>query len=131
MKKIIFIFAFVVMAAIGAFAQFGFLDKLQGITNSSANQDSKISSIKNIFSSTGKALKGLTGIGLQEELTIGNSVAIQIVAKYGGLVRDEAITTRVNLVGKSLAYYCDRPELDFHFGVLNSPTVNAFSAPGG
>jgi predicted Zn-dependent protease len=131
MKKIIFIFAFVVMAAIGAFAQFGFLDKLQGITNSSPSQDSKISSIKNMFGSAGKALKGLTGIGLQEELTIGNSVAIQIVAKYGGLVRDEAITKRVNLVGKSLAYYCDRPELDFHFGVLNSPTVNAFSAPGG
>jgi beta-barrel assembly-enhancing protease len=131
MKKFIFIFVFALMAAVGAFAQFGFLDKLQGITNSSPGQDGKISSIKNMFGSAGKVLKGMAGIGLQEELTIGNSVAVQIVAKYGGLVRDEAITRRVNLVGKSLACYCDRPELNFHFGVLNSPTVNAFSTPGG
>lgn len=78
-----------------------------------------------------KVVKGTTGIGLQEEITIGNSVAVEIVAKYGGLVRDEAITRRVNLVGKSLAQYCDRTELNFRFGILNSPTVNAFSAPGG
>ena len=56
---------------------------------------------------------------------------MEIVARYGGLVRDEAITKRVNLIGKSLAYYSARPELTYRFGVLNSDTVNAFSAPGG
>jgi len=131
MKKFIFIFTFFLMAAVGAFAQFGFLQKFQVNTNNSGSLDSKVSSIKNIFGNAGKVLKGVSGIGLQEELTIGNSVAVQIVTKYGGLVRDEAITKRVNLVGKSLAYYCDRPDLNFRFGVLNSPTVNAFSAPGG
>jgi len=131
MKKFIFIFAIVLTVTIGAFAQFGFLQKLQGNSNASDNQGSKVSSIKNMFSDAGKVLKGVGGIGLQEELTIGNSVAVQIVSKYGGLVRDPAINRRVNLVGKSLAYYCDRPDLNFRFGVLNSPTVNAFSTPGG
>mgnify|MGYP006203657845 CR=1 FL=1 len=56
---------------------------------------------------------------------------VEIVGRYGGLVRDEAITQRVMLVGRSLARYSDRPGLDWRFGVLDSPTVNAFSAPDG
>jgi len=80
----------------------------------------------------GKVAHGaVTGVGPKEEQTIGESVAVEIINKYGGLVRDEAITRRVNLVGKSLASYCDRQDLNFRFGVLNSTSVNAFSAPGG
>jgi len=80
----------------------------------------------------GKVAHGVfTGVGPKEEQTIGESVSVEIINKYGGLVRDEAITRRVNLVGKSLANYCDRQDLVFRFGVLNSPSINAFSAPGG
>jgi len=78
-----------------------------------------------------KALKGLTGIGPEEERVIGGSVALEIVGTYGGLVRDEAVLRRVNLIGRTLAGCSDRPELTWRFGVLNSDTVNAFSAPGG
>lgn len=75
--------------------------------------------------------KGATGISLDDELKIGGAVAVEIVARNGGLVKDEAITQRVVLIGKSLSAYCARPELNFRFGVLNSDTVNAYSAPGG
>lgn len=78
-----------------------------------------------------KILKGVAGIGPEEERAIGESVALEIIGKYGGLVRDEAINRRVNLVGRSLAYYSTRPALDWRFAVLNSGTVNGFSAPGG
>jgi predicted Zn-dependent protease len=78
-----------------------------------------------------KILKGAVGIGPEEERAIGESVALEIIGKYGGLVRDEEITKRVNLVGRSLAYYSSRPALDWRFAVLNSNTVNGFSAPGG
>jgi predicted Zn-dependent protease len=78
-----------------------------------------------------KVLKGLAGIGPEEEKVIGDSVALEIVGKYGGLVRDEAVMQRVNLVGRSLARYSERPELNWRFGVLDSPGVNAFSAPDG
>ncbi len=78
-----------------------------------------------------KMLKGVAGIGPAEEKVIGDSVALEIVGRYGGLVRDEAVTQRVMLVGRSLARYSDRPALDWRFGVLDSPTVNAFSAPDG
>lgn len=128
MKKIIFIF--VLMISLGAFAQWGNLLKqtLQG--SGQADQSSR-----NKFVDAAKsgitAAKGLNGVSLKDEMAIGGSVAIQIVAHYGGVVKDEAIMRRVNLVGKSLARYSDRPDLNFRFAVLNSDTVNAFSAPGG
>ena len=79
----------------------------------------------------GKVLKGVAGIGPEEERLIGDSVAMEIVGKYGGLVRDETIMQRVNLIGRSLARYSERPELNWRFGVMDSDTVNAFSAPAG
>ena len=55
----------------------------------------------------------------------------EIIGRYGGLVRDEDVMRRVNLIGRSLARYSSRPNLEWQFAVLNSDTVNAFSAPGG
>lgn len=75
--------------------------------------------------------KGVAGIGPEEERVIGGSVATDIINTYGGLDRDEAESTRLNLVGKSLARYSSRPGLDWRFSLLNSETVNAFSAPSG
>jgi predicted Zn-dependent protease len=128
MKKIIFIFAFVLIVTIGAFAPLGC--SLKGKLQGNPRNPGGIRPLK-VLSDLGNVLKGVNGIGLQEEMTIGNSVAVQIISRYGGLVRDPQITRRVNLIGKSLALYCERPELNFRFGVLNSDTVNAFSAPGG
>lgn len=79
----------------------------------------------------GKMLKGVAGIGPEEERVIGDSVALEIVGRYGGLVRDAEITRRVNLVGRALAIYSDRPGLHWRFGVLDSDAINAFSAPDG
>jgi predicted Zn-dependent protease len=81
--------------------------------------------------SAAKMLKGVAGVGPQEEKVIGESVALEIVGQYGGIVRDPAILSRVNLVGRSLARYSGRPDLDWRFAVLKSDTVNAFSAPDG
>jgi predicted Zn-dependent protease len=78
-----------------------------------------------------KVGKGVVGIGPQEERKLGEAVAVEIIGRYGGLVRDEDVMRRVNLVGRSLARYSDRPSLDWQFAVLDSDTVNAFSAPGG
>jgi len=75
--------------------------------------------------------KGVAGIGPEEERVIGGSVATDIINTYGGLERDEAANSRLNLVGKSLARYSSRPGLDWRFGLLKSDTVNAFSAPSG
>jgi beta-barrel assembly-enhancing protease len=78
-----------------------------------------------------KVAKGIEGIGPEEERVIGESVALEIVGQYGGLVRDEAITRRVNMIGRELAYYSTRPALKWKFGVLDAPSINGFSAPSG
>ncbi len=79
----------------------------------------------------GEMAKGATGVSLQDELKIGGAVAVEIVSRNGGLVKDEAMNRRVILIGKSLAMYCARPELNFRFGILDTDSVNAYSAPGG
>ncbi len=84
-----------------------------------------------IAKDVGNVAKGIKGIGLKEENSIGGAVAIEIVARFGGVWKDAVATQRVNLVGKTLARYCDRQELNFKFGILYSDTINAFSAPGG
>ena len=78
-----------------------------------------------------KMLKGAAGSGPEQEKSIGATVAVEIVGRYGGLVRDEQIMHRINLVGRSLARYSERPELDWRFAVLNSDSINAFAAPDG
>ena len=79
----------------------------------------------------GKVAKGVLGIGPEEERLIGESVALEIIGRYGGVLRDEAITQRVNLLGRALAHYSTRPVLGWTFAVLDSPSINGFSTPGG
>lgn len=78
-----------------------------------------------------KIAKGAGGIGINEERAIGETVAIEIINRGGGIWRSSEAATRVILIGKSLARYSFRPSLDFRFAILDSPVVNGFSAPGG
>lgn len=111
-------------------ASSAFAFDLGGLSKALGNAD-KLRKGLDTAKDASKVAKGLAGIGPEEERLIGDSVSLEIVGKYGGLVRDEATTRRVNLVGRALARYSDRPELNWRFGVLDSATVNAFSAPDG
>jgi len=108
--------------AIGLRADFGdFLSKATDVVNKVAENKDDLARVS----------KGVTGIGPEEERVIGGSVAVEIVSRYGRFVRDAGIMPRVNLIGRTLARFSDRPELNWRFGVLNSDMVNAFSAPSG
>lgn len=78
-----------------------------------------------------KTVQALQPIGLEEEIAIGQAVAIEAFARFGGEYRDEPLTTYVNLVGRTVAEVSDRPELTYRFAILNSSEQNAFAAPGG
>lgn len=67
---------------------------------------------------------------VKKELEVGRALAGRLAKKYG-LVQDEEFTKYLNLVGKSLALYTARQELDFRFAVLDTKEVNAFACPGG
>jgi predicted Zn-dependent protease len=67
---------------------------------------------------------------VKSEIAFGREVAAGILGKYP-LYRDEQLTRYVNLVGKSLAQYASRPELNFTVGILDTSAINGFAAPGG
>ncbi len=91
----------------------------------------KLKKVEDTGKKVGKVAKGATGLSLEEEISIGDAVAVEIVSRFGGLWRDEAATLRVNLMGRALGRYSHRQDLVWRFGLLNSDQVNAFSAPGG
>ncbi len=65
-----------------------------------------------------------------EELTFGREIAARLLGQYK-LSGNEELQRYVNLVGTTLTRNCNRPELDFHFIVIESGEINAYSTPGG
>jgi len=79
----------------------------------------------------GNLIGGLLPIGYEEEQTIGQAIALQVIARYGGVYDQPDLTRYVNLVGRAVALTCDRADIDYRFAVLNHDSINAFAAPAG
>lgn len=84
-----------------------------------------------IFKRSLGVVESLEPIGEEEELTIGEAVAVEAFSRFGGEYQNPTWTRYINLVGKTVAEVSDRPTLDYHFAILNSQEHNAFAAPGG
>ncbi|MBB5020938.1 M48 family metalloprotease [Desulfurispira natronophila] len=67
---------------------------------------------------------------VEAEIDFGKEVAARILGTYPPL-HDDELNRYVNLVGRSLALHSNRSELEFRFMVLDTPTLNAYAAPGG
>ena len=65
-----------------------------------------------------------------EELALGPEIAGRILGA-AKLVPDDAAQRRVNRIGRWMASHSSRPELPWTFGIIDTPEVNAFAAPGG
>lgn len=65
-----------------------------------------------------------------EEIALGREIAGNLLGA-APLVKDEALQKYVNSVGRWVASQSERPDLPWHFGVIESDDLNAFSAPGG
>ncbi|MCX7972901.1 MAG: M48 family metalloprotease [Candidatus Aminicenantes bacterium] len=74
--------------------------------------------------------KELTLISISQEKALGQQTDLEIKAQYG-LVEAEKIAAYINELGQALVPYTHRPELDYHFAVLDTPVINAFAVPGG
>ena len=66
----------------------------------------------------------------QQELEMGAQANQAVLRKYAAL-NSPALQAYVNEVGQRLAKQSQRPNLPWHFTVVDSPDVNAFSLPGG
>ncbi len=77
---------------------------------------------------TGK--KELSLISEAGEISMGKETDVQIGQEYG-FYSDPELSKYVNSVGMAMVPHTHRPNLVYHFAVLDSPVVNAFAAPGG
>ncbi len=76
-------------------------------------------------------LKALQPIGYEEEKAIGGRLAVEVFNRYGGAYEDPELLRYVNLVGQAVAEVSNRPDIDYHFAILNTEYPNAFATPGG
>ncbi|MFP5431180.1 MAG: M48 family metallopeptidase [Gammaproteobacteria bacterium] len=65
-----------------------------------------------------------------DEEKLGREVAGRLLGA-APLVNDDMLQAYVNKVGRHVALQSGRADLNWTFGVIESPTVNAFAAPGG
>src|SRR5512138_1019430 len=77
-----------------------------------------------------EAAKELKGPDESEEIAIGRQIAGDLLGA-APLVKDAKLQKYVNQVGMWVASQSERPDLPWHFGVIQSEDVNAFAAPGG
>jgi predicted Zn-dependent protease len=97
-------------------------------------KDDKKSGLEQLFNlgaTVLEATKEMAPFTYEEERTIGQSVAIEVMARNGGAYLKEIPFLYVNKVGLSIARYSDRPNIPYHFAILNSEEANAFACPGG
>jgi predicted Zn-dependent protease len=71
-----------------------------------------------------------TGVEEKEEIEIGREIAGRVLGA-APLVPDPELQAYVNRVGRWIASQAERPDLPWRFGVIDSPAINAFAAPGG
>lgn len=76
------------------------------------------------------ASKSLGGYSQDEEIAIGQQIAGNLLGA-APLVQDRKLQKYVNNVGRWVANQSERPDLPWHFGVIDSNDINAFAAPGG
>lgn len=75
-------------------------------------------------------LSGIVGTSQEEEVAIGKQIAGNLLGA-SPLVKDKRLQKYINNVGRWVASQSERPDLPWHFGVIESKDINAFAAPGG
>ena len=86
--------------------------------------------INKLLDTAKNVVKATSDIAEPEEIAIGRDVAARLLGA-APLVDNPGLQRYVNLVGRWLASQSERPNLPWHFAVLEAPEVNAFAVPGG
>ncbi len=85
---------------------------------------------------TGCATNPVTGkreislVSSDQELAMGREGHQAVLAEYG-VYNDARLSAYVDSIGQALAKRSHMPNLEWHFTVIDDPTVNAFAIPGG
>ncbi len=66
----------------------------------------------------------------RQEIRLGQEYDPQIVSAFG-LYENPPLLALIEEKGREMAAISHRPELEYHFRILDSPVINAFAVPGG
>lgn len=106
-------------------------EKLSPASNTDTTNNTDTSSAANTATEeTSKPAFNLASPSKEEEIQLGREITGNLLGA-APLVKDEALQKYVNQVGRWVANQSERPDLPWHFGVIESDDLNAFSAPGG
>lgn len=86
--------------------------------------------LNRIFSIGRDAVTAVAGVSEQEERSMGREIAGRMLGA-APLVNDARLQAYVNRVGRWVAVQSERPDLPWRFAVIDTPSINAFAAPGG
>jgi predicted Zn-dependent protease len=105
-------------------AQAGFFDELVELADPNSKNGK-------IFAGATQVLSSSQEMDYATECTIGESLALEGLQRFGLPVNDETLQRYVNLVGNAVAANSKRSTIPYRFAVLDSPVQNAFATPGG
>lgn len=91
--------------------------------------DLNLLNLNKVGSLLGK-IKDVQEVDEKGEIRIGQGVAANLLGA-APLAADMRMQKYVNQLGRWLALQTERPDLNWHFGVIDSSNVNAFATPGG
>jgi predicted Zn-dependent protease len=66
----------------------------------------------------------------RQEIAMGAEYDPQIISAFG-LYEDETLQAFMEEKGREMGLISHRPNLEYHFRILDSPVINAFAVPGG
>ena len=66
----------------------------------------------------------------KDEIAVGKEIAESTFGTYR-IIKEEGLQRYLNTVGRWVAMQSERPELPWHFAVVESEQINAFAVPGG
>ena len=87
-------------------------------------QEVLVGSIFEIFRTSGT-------VKYEQEAAMGETIALDALAQFGPLIKDEQALQYVTMVGNAVARASNRPHTPYYFAICQNADANAFSAPGG
>lgn len=124
MKRRSTMFLLALSALFAVEAQAGWQEKLQNLMNPESKEGKILSGATQVLSSSQE-------VSYDTERTIGETLALESMQRFGKPVNNESLQRYVNLVGSSVARNSRRSTIPYRFVVLDSEVRNAFAAPGG
>ena len=118
--------------------------KKSGVSSSDGSGGGALSAAKGMFGSISSGISSALGTAEKaekampkseaeqsaEELALGPQIAGRALGARP-LWNDAAAQQRVNVIGRWVASQTSRPDLPWTFGIIDTPEINAFAAPGG